>query len=41
MRCLAIPRDDLTSWDVLTEKVLELIHAELETNPAGRFICVW
>lgn len=33
VRCLAIPRDDLTSWDVLTEKVLELIHAELEKNP--------
>ncbi len=32
VRCLTIPRDDLTSWDVLTEKVLELIHAELENN---------
>jgi len=33
VRCLAIPRDDLTSWDVLTEKVLELIHAELKQTP--------
>ncbi len=33
VRCLAIPRDDITTWDVLTEKVLALIHAELETNP--------
>jgi pimeloyl-ACP methyl ester carboxylesterase len=33
VRCLAIPRDDLTSWDVLTQKVLELIQGELEKNP--------
>ena len=33
VRCLAIPHDDLTSWDVLIEKVLALIHAELEKNP--------
>jgi len=33
VRCLAIPRDDITTWDILTEKVLALIHAELETNP--------
>ena len=33
VRCLAIPRDDLNSWDVLTQKVLELIQAELENNP--------
>jgi len=33
VRCLAIPRDDLTSWDVLTENVLDLIQAELEKNP--------
>jgi pimeloyl-ACP methyl ester carboxylesterase len=30
VRCLAIPRDDLTSWDVLAHNVLDLIHAELE-----------
>jgi pimeloyl-ACP methyl ester carboxylesterase len=30
VRCLAIPRDDLTSWDVLTEHLLNLIYAELE-----------
>ena len=33
VRCLAIPRDDATSWDVLTEKVLELTQAELKNNP--------
>ncbi len=33
VRCLAIPRDDLTSWDVLTENVLDLIRTELEKNP--------
>lgn len=32
VRCLAIPRDDMTSWDGLTQKVLELIQAELEKN---------
>jgi len=30
----------MTSWDVLTEKVLELIHAELkQTPPVG--LSVW
>jgi len=33
VRCLAIPQDDLTSWDELTQEVLNLIHAELEKNP--------
>lgn len=32
VRCLAIPRQDLTSWDVLTNNVLDLIHAELEKS---------
>ena len=32
VRCLAIPRDDMTSWNVLVEKVSELIQAELEKN---------
>jgi pimeloyl-ACP methyl ester carboxylesterase len=32
VRCLAIPRDDLTSWDVLANNVLDLIHAELERS---------
>jgi pimeloyl-ACP methyl ester carboxylesterase len=32
VRCLAIPRDDLTSWDELTEHLLNLIDAELEKN---------
>lgn len=30
VRCLAIPPDDLTNWQMLTEKVLSLIEAELE-----------
>lgn len=33
VRCLAIPRDDATTWEILTEKVLELIRAELQNNP--------
>lgn len=32
VRCLAIPREDLTSWEVLTKNVLDLIHAELEKS---------
>lgn len=40
VRCFAIPRKDLTSWDVLTNSVLDLIHAELEKVPTGQFTCV-
>ena len=29
VRCLAIPPDDLTNWEVLVERVVELIQAEL------------
>ncbi|MBH8577638.1 alpha/beta hydrolase [Nostocaceae cyanobacterium CENA369] len=32
VRCLAIPRKDLTSWDALADSVLDLIHAELEKS---------
>lgn len=32
VRCLAIPRQDLTTWEVLTSNVLDLIHAELEKS---------
>ncbi|MBW4615977.1 MAG: alpha/beta hydrolase [Desmonostoc vinosum HA7617-LM4] len=32
VRCLAIPRKDLTSWNVLTKNVLDLIHTELEKS---------
>jgi pimeloyl-ACP methyl ester carboxylesterase len=32
VRCLAIPRKDLTTWEVLTSNVLDLIHAELERS---------
>lgn len=33
IRCLAIPPDDLTTWDILSEKVIALIQAELEAAP--------
>jgi pimeloyl-ACP methyl ester carboxylesterase len=39
VRCLAIPRDDLTSWDVLTENVLDLIQAELENPQRSVYLC--
>lgn len=32
VRCLMIPPDDMTSWDVLSEQVIKLIEAELEKN---------
>jgi len=32
VRCLAIPRDDLTNWDELTNSVLKLIYAEIKTT---------
>ncbi|WP_353929499.1 alpha/beta hydrolase [Okeanomitos corallinicola TIOX110] len=32
IRCLTIPKQDLSSWDVLTRNVLDLIHAELEKS---------
>jgi pimeloyl-ACP methyl ester carboxylesterase len=33
VRCLAIPRQDLTTWEVLTNNVVDLIYTELEKNP--------
>ncbi|WP_026098270.1 alpha/beta fold hydrolase [Kamptonema formosum] len=33
LRCLAIPKDDLSGWDALANRVIELIRAELN---AGR-----
>ena len=33
VRCLAIPQDDLTDWDELTDSVLKLIQAELKNTP--------
>ena len=33
VRCLMIPPNDLSSWDVLTEKVINLIEGELQINP--------
>ncbi|WP_375468033.1 alpha/beta fold hydrolase [uncultured Nostoc sp.] len=32
VRCLALPRKDLNTWDVLTKSVLDLIYAELEKS---------
>ncbi len=32
VRCLAIPRNDLSNWDVLTKNVLNLISTELKNN---------
>ena len=29
VRCLVIPKQDMTNWDVLTQNVLNLIHGEL------------
>jgi pimeloyl-ACP methyl ester carboxylesterase len=40
VRCLAIPRDDLTTWDMLANNVLDLIHAELErSSPRSVYLC--
>ncbi len=33
VRCLAIPQDDLHSWDELTKLVVDLIKVEAEKNP--------
>jgi pimeloyl-ACP methyl ester carboxylesterase len=33
VRCLAIPPTDLTSWEELTEKVVKLIHQEIQDSP--------
>ena len=33
VRCLAIPPDDLTSWDVLSTRVVALVRQELEQSP--------
>ncbi|MBD2355574.1 alpha/beta hydrolase [Tolypothrix sp. FACHB-123] len=32
VRCLAIPRQDLTTWEVLTNNVVDLIHTERGKN---------
>ncbi len=32
VRCLAIPRQDLTTWDKLSNNVLDLINSELQRN---------
>ncbi|NET01680.1 MAG: alpha/beta hydrolase [Sphaerospermopsis sp. SIO1G1] len=32
VRCLTIPKNDLSSWDILTRNVIDVIHAELEKS---------
>ncbi|HEY9827259.1 MAG TPA: alpha/beta hydrolase [Stenomitos sp.] len=41
VRCLAIPPDDLTGWDELTEKVVALIEAEMinRNSDAPIYVC--
>ncbi|MEA5580537.1 alpha/beta hydrolase [Nodularia harveyana UHCC-0300] len=40
VRCLAIPRQDLSNWDVLSNNVLDLIHGELEkTSQRPVYLC--
>lgn len=40
IRCLEIPRDDLTSWDQLVEQVVALVEAELKKRPrAAVYLC--
>lgn len=41
IRCLAIPPDDLTNWDELTEKVVKLVEAEQVNRPARQpiYLC--
>jgi pimeloyl-ACP methyl ester carboxylesterase len=33
VRCLMIPPNDLSSWDILSEQVINLIEVELQINP--------
>ncbi len=41
IRCLAIPTDDLTSWDELTERVVQLVETEKANRPAEQpiYLC--
>lgn len=40
IRCLAIPPDDLTQWEDLTDQVVHLIKAELsEHSPRSVYLC--
>jgi pimeloyl-ACP methyl ester carboxylesterase len=39
VRCLAIPREDLTSWEDLAKNVLDLIDEELEKSPRPVYLC--
>lgn len=39
VRCLMIPPDDLTSWDQLTQQVVDLIQAELKNQARQVYLC--
>jgi pimeloyl-ACP methyl ester carboxylesterase len=39
VRCLAIPPDDLTNWDELAKRVVDLIEAELAGNQRSVYLC--
>lgn len=40
VRCFVIPPDDLTSWDEMTEKVINLTKIELEKTPRSHvYLC--
>jgi pimeloyl-ACP methyl ester carboxylesterase len=40
IRCLSIPKQDVSTWDVLTRNVLDLIHGELEkTDHRPVYLC--
>ncbi len=40
VRCLMIPSDDFTGWDVLSQQVIKLIQIELDKNPQRAvYIC--
>ncbi len=40
VRCLAIPRQDLSNWNILTNNVIDLIHKELDTgNHRPIYLC--
>jgi pimeloyl-ACP methyl ester carboxylesterase len=40
VRCLSIPPDDMTNWDVLSAQVIQLIHKELARNSQRKvYLC--
>ncbi len=40
VRCFVIPADDLTTWDILADKVIDLTTAEIEkARPPSVYLC--